>query len=132
VSDYDDRSSAYLRQEHWPDCIPWTYPKREYGPTPWSAPAHDDSDRDDYPPYHSDAASIARCMGDVCPYCGVPMTYDEDCITIDGETGVVADSWPDEFGGGELADPTYHPDCYRERRGDGSQEITVFVGGGEE
>jgi hypothetical protein len=34
-TDRDWRKSAYLRKENWPEAIPWTGPRRAYGPYSW-------------------------------------------------------------------------------------------------
>lgn len=109
----DWRRSAYLTRDNWPEAIPWTGPKRRSGPYPWGRPRHDDPyDLDDYPDLHPDAASVGGSyMGDVCPYCGVPLPNNQDVVLITGERGELCDV-------DDLHDPTpaYHPDCWRERQ----------------
>lgn len=115
MSDSDWREGAYLRTENWPDAIPNCGPKREYGPYPWGNPTHDPKDADPYPHSHPDAASIGpRHLGDVCRWCGVPLSMDDEVVLINGERGVfevVEDLWTEDD-----PPPAYHPDCYVERR----------------
>ena len=120
----DWRSWAYLRKEHWPEAIPEMGPKREYGPYPWGKKGHHDpDDLDDYPNSHPDAASVGETyMGDVCPYCGVPLDWIRDTVvTTDGDEGPFHEV--NEIGNPV---PAYHPECWRERRGETSHEITEW------
>lgn len=112
--DRDWRSWAYLQKDNWPECIPWYGPKREYGPYPWSVPDHDDpDDLDDYPHMHPDSASVGDTyLGDVCPFCGVPLRWDEEVVLLDGSRGVFH-----EINELEEPEPAYHPECWAERRG---------------
>jgi len=106
----DWRESAYLRKENWPEAIPWTGPKREYGPYPWSPP---DDPTDNYPHTHPDAGSVGDTfLGDVCPWCGVPLRWDETVVLKEsGEKDVFH-----ELNDLDSPKPAYHPDCWHERR----------------
>lgn len=108
----DWRSWAYLQADNWPEAIPGMGPKREYGPYPWSAPTHyDDYDLDDYPHSHPDAGSVGgEYLGDVCPYCGVPLRWDEKVVLIGGTRGTFHEV--DDL---DSSTPAYHPDCYDDR-----------------
>jgi len=110
----DWREWAYLQRDNWPDAIPWTGPKREYGPCPWTEPTHHDPHGlDDYPHVHPDAASIGHSYhGDVCPYCGVPLRWDETVTLVDGTQGVYHDI--EDI---DSPTPAYHLECYDKRRG---------------
>lgn len=103
---------AYLRTENWPECIPWTEPTREYGPYAWRPPTHDNPGGiDTYPNSHPDAASVGHdYLGDVCPFCGVPIAWTETVVTTEGVRGVFADITA-------VGDPipAYHPECWDER-----------------
>lgn len=120
----DWRKSAYLRVENWPEAIPPTGPKREYGPAPWGQKTHDDPhDLDDYPNSHPDAASVGETfLGDVCPYCGKPLDWFGEVVLIDGTRGTFADV-------DDVGDPTpaYHPECWRDREAEraGLENTTV-------
>lgn len=110
----DWRESAYLKKENWPEAIPPMGPKREYGPYPWGEKAHHDPrDIDDYQSTHPDAASIGETyMGDVCPYCGVPLDWaNDEVVLLDGSRGTFCDI--NEIGEPE---PAYHPKCWLERQ----------------
>lgn len=110
-SDRDWREWAYLDAENWPDAIPWTGPKRRYGPYPWSRPDHDSFGVDEYPHFHVDAASVGDTyLGDVCPWCGVPVRRDEEVVVKSGDRGTFWDI-------NELDNPVpaYHPVCWGER-----------------
>lgn len=125
TSNQDWREAAYLRKENWPEAIPWTGPKREYGPYPWSQTNHHDPhDLDDYNWTHPAAASIGDLyMGDVCPYCGVPLQYDESVVNIHGEDGELWDVSPDES-----PNPCYHADCWTERKATINQKENQQLG----
>lgn len=109
----DWREWAYVRAENWPEAIPWTGPKREYGPYPWGRPDHDDPHGlDTYPHTHPDAASVGEnYLGDVCPYCGTPLRWDEVVVQREDGRGRLCDL-------DDPSDPTpsYHPQCAAERR----------------
>lgn len=113
MSDRDWRKSAYLTLSNWPECIPWTGPKRRYGPFPWGEVDHyDPHNLDDYPHHHPAAASVGDSyIGDVCPYCGVPLDFGDEVVLHDGQRGVFAEL-------NDLDDPVpaYHPTCWRERQ----------------
>jgi hypothetical protein len=119
-SNKDWRASAYLKRENWPDAIPWTGPKREYGPYPWRRPDHEDLDeRDTYPHMHPDSASVGYTYaGDVCPYCGVPIARDEEVMLADGTEGTF---WDINETGNPV--PAWHPDCWAERRGEANHDL---------
>lgn len=131
TNDRDWRESAYLRKENWPEAIPEMGPKREYGPYPWGRKTHDDPhDVDDYPNSHVDAASVGHYyMGDVCPYCGVPLSWAEKVVTIEGDCGEFSDV--DDH---DDPTPAYHPECWKERQaeihGEENQNFGEFSGGG--
>lgn len=112
MSDSDWRKWAYTQASNWPEAVPWMGPKRRYGPYPWGRPTHDDEGLDDYPHRHIDANSCGDgFLGDVCPYCGVPLRWTEEVYLIDGTFGI--------FGAVDETDdptPAYHPDCWRERQ----------------
>ena len=119
----DWRYSAYLRKENWPEAIPGMGPEREYGPFPWGEVDHDPSDKDKYPHTHPAAGSIGtEYLGDVCPWCGVPLSWSEEVVLQSGERGVFHDL-------NELSNPVpaYHPQCYMKRRGEGSEELESFA-----
>lgn len=109
----DWREYAYLSKENWPEAIPWYGPKREYGPYPWGeSDHHDPHDMDEYHWTHPAAASISDIhMGDVCPYCGVPLRYDENVVNINGNEGQLWEVSPDDS-----PKPCYHEDCWSERQ----------------
>lgn len=110
----DWRYAAHLRKQNWPDAIPPMGPKREYGPYPWSPKAHHDPhDLDDYPHSHPDAASVGETyMGDVCPYCGVPLDWvNDEVVMFDGRRGQFC-----EVNDVDTPKPAYHPDCWRDRQ----------------
>ena len=106
------RGSARRKQD-WPECIPWTEPTEEYAPGAWRSPTHDNpTGVDDYPASHVAAGSVGDSyLGDVCPYCGVPLSWDEDVVTIDGDSGPF-------YTVNELRKPVaaYHPGCWRDRQ----------------
>jgi len=122
-SSFDWRYAAYLNRVNWPECIPWTGPKREYGPYPWSRPDHDDPhDLDEYPHMHPDAGSIGEMyMGDVCPYCGVPVKWDAEVVLITGAKGTLHEV-------DTMADPTpaYHSDCWHEREQEKQEHVPTL------
>lgn len=108
-------TGEYLQKSNWPDCIPPTEPTQEYAPQAWWQPTHHDPhDVDAYQHTHPAAASIGyEYLGDVCPYCGVPLSWEEHVVLLDGRRGVL----------GELCEvdevvPAYHPDCWRYRQAD--------------
>lgn len=108
-----NRRAKYLQKENWPECIPWTYPKREYGPYPWEIPSHDTEGVDKYMSYHVDAASLGDYyLGDVCPYCGVPIASTETVVKEDGTRGVLHEMDVIHT----VGTPVYHPECWKERR----------------
>jgi hypothetical protein len=108
----DWRETAYLQVENWPEAIPWSGPRREYGAYPWGRPTHDQYGIDTYPFSHPNAASIGYgYIGDVCPMCGVPLQSDEQVITKTGKRGELFDVSPSE-----KPEPAYHPACYDERQ----------------
>lgn len=111
--DRDWREWAYLTAENWPEAIPNSGPHREYGPWPWSSPTHDDPHGvDRWPASHPDAASVGHSyMGDVCPYCGVPLNRRETVVLIDGMEGQFAEINPVAE-----PEPAYHPECWSERQ----------------
>lgn len=110
--DRDWRKWAYRRAENWPEAIPWTGPKREFGPYPWGRPSHHNpGDVDRYPSSHPDASSCGEAyIGDVCPFCGVPLRWNETVVLITGEQGAFHEV-------DQVDDPTpaYHPGCWRDR-----------------
>lgn len=112
----DWRESAYLSKENWPEAIPNDGPKREYGPYTWGRISHEDPNAlDDYPASHPDAASVGDVyLGDVCPYCGVPLAWTEQVVLLTGESGIFGDV-------DDLQEPTpaYHTDCWEQRREEG-------------
>lgn len=133
TTDRDWREYAYLRKENWPDAIPPTGPKRRYGPYPFARPDHDDPhDLDTYPNSHPDAASVGEShLGDVCPYCGVPLDWLADTVvTIDGERGVFAD-----VNAANDPVPAYHPACWTERQATAARQeyrtLDTFAADGE-
>lgn len=113
MSDRDWRETAYLSKQNWPEAIPWMGPRREYGVYPWGEPRHyDPHGMDDYIHTHPDAASIGELyMGDVCPYCGVPLRFDETVVNNNGQEGELHEVSPDE-----APIPCYHKDCWNERQ----------------
>lgn len=115
MTERDWRESAYLKKENWPEAIPPTGPKREYGPEPWFSKVHPDPHNlDDYPSSHPDAASIGyQYGGDVCPYCGVPLENDVELVDQTGQTGTIWDLARDD-----VTIPVYHPECWKARRAD--------------
>lgn len=117
-SNQDWREWAYLNRENWPDAIPPMGPAREYGPYPWPEKSHyDPNDLDDYPNSHVEAASCGDTyMGDVCPYCGVPVRLDNELVNIHGERGQGFDVSPHDN-----PVPLYHPDCWTEREAEVKQ-----------
>lgn len=130
MTDRDWREAAYLQKENWPDAIPWTGPKREYGPYPWGRPRHDelDPDVDEYPHSHPDAASIGHdYLGDVCPYCGVPVKWTEQVRLSDGHLGVFQ-----EITELDEPEPGWHPECWKDRQaeihGHENASLEVFRG----
>jgi len=120
----DWRDYAYLTKSNWPEAIPWMGPKREYGPYPWSGPVHDDPHNvDTYIHTHPDAASCGPyCMGDVCPYCGVPLSGKEGVYKITGESGRL-----DEITENRNPKPCYHPECWDKRQAEihGQEHTTL-------
>lgn len=116
-------TAAYLRLENWPDCIPATEPTREFAPAAWRPPDHDPEGVDDYPWSHPSAASVGDSyMGDVCPYCGVPLSIYEIVTTLDNETGRLHAVSPDD-----TPKPCYHRACWLERRGHGEATLDEFI-----
>lgn len=113
MADRDWRYSAYLSKENWPEAIPWTGPKREYGPYPWGEISHHNPhDVDTYNWSHPDAASVGGpYMGDVCPMCGVPVPCDEEVVNIRGSDGKLFEVSPNEN-----PVPVYHPECWKDRQ----------------
>lgn len=111
-SDRDWRTYAYLDKENWPEAIPWTGPKREYGVYSWPPKSHHDPhDLDDYPTHHADAASVGHEYGgDVCPRCGVPLSNTETVVNKDGREGTIWDLARDD-----VTVPTYHKKCWKHR-----------------
>lgn len=123
----DWREWAHLRKDNWPEAIPPMGPKREHGPYPWGEPGHDDPDGlDDYPASHPDASSIGESyIGDVCPYCGVPLRWDETVVLADsGDYGVFRDI-------SDLRSPevAYHSECHAERRAAVNHSLGEFARG---
>jgi len=111
--DRDWREWAFLREKFWPDAIPYTGPKREYGPYPWGEKTHEDPhDVDDYPDSHPSAASVGDLYaGDVCPYCGTPTRIDQEVVTGEGERGELI-AMTDR----RDPEPAYHPNCWTQRQ----------------
>lgn len=108
----DWREYAHLNAENWPEAVPNSGPRREYGVYPWGDPDHDQYGIDDYPFSHPDAASIGHYyMGDVCPMCGVPLEGREPVITKTGKRGELL-----EVSHNDKPEPSYHPSCYDERQ----------------
>lgn len=109
----DWRSYAYLQKDRWPEAIPWMGPKREYGPTPWSEIHHENPfGIDTYPHYHPYASAVGDpYLGDVCPYCGQPLSWTEKVTLISGETGQFHEI-------DQVDDPTpaYHVGCWKARQ----------------
>lgn len=107
------RKNAYLKKDNWPEAIPPMAPRREYGPYPWGQKHHHDPhDVDDYPSSHPDAGSIGHeYLGDVCPQCGVPLSWEEEVVTIQGNQGYFYDV-------NDLDSPTpaFHPECWKTRK----------------
>ena len=119
----DWRRSAYLRKENWPEAIPEMGPKREYGPYPWPLPDHDPEGIDKYSHMHADAGSIGDTyLGDVCPWCGVPLSFSEEVVLQSGERGIFH-----ELNEVDNPVPAYHPSCYMKRRGVVNKELTEFA-----
>jgi hypothetical protein len=119
-SERDWREYAHLKAENWPEAIPNSGPRREYGVYPWTAPTHDQYGIDDYPYIHPDAASISHYhMGDVCPMCGVPLNGQETVVTKTGKKGELLDVSPSA-----KPEPSYHPSCYDERTQELRQQKT--------
>ena len=110
--DRDWRESAYLRKENWPEAVPNCGPSREYGPSAWAKKSHyDPEDIDDYAASHPAAASVGDVyMGDVCPYCGVPLAWTEKVVLITGTSGIYG-----TVDTVEAATPAYHPECWDRR-----------------
>lgn len=120
--DRDWRSWAYLDADNWPEAIPAMGPKREYGPWPWPEPTHDPEGLDPYPDSHPNAASIGDLyLGDVCPWCGVPLRWDQTVVLIDKTRGVFHEI-------SAIDDPAvaYHPGCHAERRGKLNRSLTDY------
>jgi len=119
ATERDWRETAYLTKSNWPEAIPPMEPKREWGPYSWSEPKHDNPHSvDDYHYTHPTAASVGELyMGDVCPYCGVPLKCDESVVNINGQTGQLIDVSPNE-----KPVPCYHRECWINRHKD-IQEI---------
>lgn len=127
--DRDWRETAYLTRSNWPEAIPNSGPKREYGPYPWSRVDKFDclDERDNYPHTHPDAASIgAKFMGDVCPRCGVPLRSDETVIDQQGERGDLA-----EITDARDPDPVYHVNCWKRRRAHFESSLAEFETDGD-
>ena len=126
MSGRDWREWAYLKKERWPDAIPEMGPKRLYGPYPWGEKYHyDPHDLDSYPNSHPDAASVGDFyMGDVCPFCGVPVSLDSELVNIHGERGAGWDISPDDD-----PIPIYHPDCWTERKARENQIVNHTLEG---
>jgi hypothetical protein len=120
-TDRDWRKSAYLRKENWPEAIPWTGPRRAYGPYSWGKA---DIDGCKYPSNHPDAASIGHnYIGDVCPWCGVPLHgTDEEVVLHNGSEGTLIELT-------ELGDPepAFHPGCYTKWRGRDNAQLTEWL-----
>jgi hypothetical protein len=124
-SSHDWRYSAYLKRVNWPECIPEMGPKREHGPFPWADPSHDKiNDKvDSYSMGHPAAGSVGyQYLGDVCPYCGVPIHMEEEVYRHDGEHGEL----------GEITEldtpvPCYHVDCWHDRRDELNQNLTEWT-----
>lgn len=117
-------TGEYLTKSNWPECIPWMGPKREYGPYPWGEKIHSDPHGlDEYPASHPDAGSIGETyLGDVCPYCGVPLDWmNDEVVTLHGDRGVMGDLF-------DLQEhiPCYHPKCWSERNQQINHRITDF------
>lgn len=123
-------TGEYLRVENWPECIPPTEPTEEYAPQAWWQPTHDDPHGvDDYQHTHPDAASIGDdYMGDVCPYCGVPLRWTESVVLITGDRGTFH-----EVDDVDSPTPAYHPDCWRDRQAEihGHENATLDAFAGE-
>jgi hypothetical protein len=117
TDDRDWREWAYLSKSRWPEAIPNCGPAREYGPKPWGRKTHYDPEGlDKYPASHPGAASVGDAyMGDVCPYCGVPLAWTERVVLITGTRGI--------YGSVDAVDeptPAYHPECWDERVAEGA------------
>ena len=122
-TDRDWREYAHLNAEDWPEAVPNSGPRREYGVYPWTEADHDQYGIDEYPYSHPDAASIGHYyVGDVCPMCGVPLDGREPVITKTGEKGELLD-----VSHSTKPEPAYHPSCYDERRERLQQRQTELV-----
>lgn len=122
--------TSYLDKSAWPECIPWMEPTREYAPAAWGEPTHDHAGVDDYPHMHPAAASLGDAyLGDVCPYCGVPVAFTDRVVLATGGRGVLG-----ELVAVDEVVPAYHPDCWRERQaeihGHENARLDAFAGGG--
>ena len=104
-------TGSYLEKENWPECIP-DEGDHVHPPEPWREITHEDQGVDSYPHMHLDACSLGgEYAGDICPYCGVPLSYREKVYTVDGELGELCDvSSEDDI------KPCYHKKCYSERK----------------
>lgn len=122
----DWRESAYLQKSKWPEAIAWDGPHREHGPKPWAyfAAYEGIDDVDEYPSSHTSAGSIGDdYLGDVCPYCGVPVRWTEEVVLEDGTEGVFAEiSTLDE------PEPGYHPECWRDRQAEKHGQENTSLG----
>lgn len=105
-------SGEYLQAKNWPECIP---------DDEWGDPDHDPHGLDEYPHSHPKAGSISgNYMGDVCPWCGVPLRMDEKVCTINMVCGELGDVT-------ENADPCYHPNCWAERQQELNESLAQYV-----
>lgn len=90
----------------------------------WPEKDHDDPDDvDNYPTFHPRAAHVGRMFfGDVCPFCGTPLSWGDEVRLGNGTEGTL----------GNLIDiqdhdqPAYHPKCYYYRQGELCEDITDY------
>lgn len=105
--------AEYVSKDAWPECIP-TAPATDGGvPSPWPEKSHSDPHGvDSFPHSHPAADAVGEdYLGSVCPYCGVPLKWDEEVVTPDGDRGVFYQV--DDDSGPTVG---YHPPCWTERR----------------
>lgn len=125
MTDRDWRTWAYLQRDNWPEAVPGMGPQRKHGPWPWPEKQHHDPhDLDDYPHTHIDACSIGDdFIGDVCPYCGVPLQRSETVVLHDGTKGTFY-----EINEVDNPVPAYHPECWKERHAEEMQLSNYTLG----
>jgi len=97
----------------WPDCI-----------DDWGEKSHDDpNDVDSYPAFHPRAAHVGKMFfGDVCPFCGTPLSWGEEVRLGDGIEGTLGNL----IGIQNHDRVAYHPKCYYRRQGELCEDITEY------